>query len=217
MLFAVFQYLATNITLAVALTILYQQHALNAIEIIPALIMFSITLTMVILFVIGLRSVAQLKQLLAPPIHFANRLLRREFISEAAIHRFLDDATDGIGVFRRQPLNIQLMPFALALSGESLLIILMSTIFVALRQPVSPTTIIIGVSMATLFSVVSPTQLGIGLAEGAVALVLSALNIPLESAVIISVTYRGFVVWLPMLYGFIALQASGLRTITSRT
>jgi len=216
-LFAVFQYLTTNITLAAALTLLYQRRALNAGETIPALIIFGVTLTMTALFMIGLGSVARLERLIAPPIRLANRLLRRKLVSETAVHRFLADAEGGMDSFRHQPLTVRLAPFAFALGGEGLAMILLGAIFVGFRQPISPAAIVVGVSMSALFSVVSPTPLGIGLAEGATALVLTTLNVPLESAIVISLTYRGFVVWLPMLYGFVALQAAGLRAVASRT
>ena len=215
--FSVFQFLATNITLAAALTLLYQRRALNAGETMAALIMFGVTATMTALFMNGLGSVPRLEGLIAPPMRLVNRLVRRELISETAVHRFLADAGGGIDSFRRQPPTVRLAPFAFALGGEGLAMILLGAIFLAFRQPISPAAIVVGVSMSTLFSVVSPTPLGIGLAEGAVALVLTTLNIPIESAVVISLTYRGFIVWLPMLIGFIALQAVGLRTVAART
>lgn len=42
-------------------------------------------------------------------------------------------------------------------------------------------------------------------------LALTTLGVPLENAVVISLAYRGFTIWLPMLYGFLALQAAGLQ------
>ena len=65
--------------------------------------------------------------------------------------------------------------------------------------------------MAFLFTIVSPTPMGIGVVEGAMAITLSTLRVPLEAAVIITLAYRGFTLWLPLLYGIVALQISGLR------
>jgi hypothetical protein len=45
----------------------------------------------------------------------------------------------------------------------------------------------------------------------AIAIILIKMSVATENAIIISLAYRGFTIWLPALYGFIALQWSGLR------
>jgi hypothetical protein len=215
-LFAVAQYLGASCVLVGALALLWQQRVLNAGELLPALVLFGATGAMAGLLWLSLKSLAQLERVGLWLIRLGNRALRRNLISEIAWRAFLAEAAGGFELLRRQPLKIWLMPCALSLTGEGLAMILLSLIFAGFGQPLSAVAIVGGVSLSTLFTVVSPTPLGIGVAEGAVTLALSTVNVPLASALLISLTYRGFVVWLPMLYGFIALQASGLRTALTR-
>lgn len=209
MLFAVMQYLGVSCVLGGALILLWNRQILNAGELLPAFILFGLTGALAGLLWLGLKSLAQLERLGLWFIRLSQRALRRNLISEMAWRVFLAEAAEGFELLRRQPLKLWLTPFALALGGEGWAMILLSAIFISFGQPLSGVAIVAGVSLSTLFTIVSPTPLGIGVAEGAAALALSTVNIPPATALLISLTYRGFLIWLPMLYGFIALQASG--------
>ncbi|MBI3177068.1 MAG: flippase-like domain-containing protein, partial [Chloroflexi bacterium] len=83
--------------------------------------------------------------------------------------------------------------------------------FLAFGQPFSVGAITAVFSLGYLFTIVSPTPLGIGVAEGAMVLTLTSLRVPIEAAVVITLAYRGFTVWLPLAYGFAMLQITGIR------
>jgi hypothetical protein len=97
----------------------------------------------------------------------------------------------------------------LALSGKSLLIIILFLVFMAFDVPVSAGTLIAGYSMAFLFTVVSPTPSGVGIVEGALTLTLASFYIPLSDAAVVAITYRGVTFWLPLVFGMLALRWLG--------
>ncbi len=61
-------------------------------------------------------------------------------------------------------------------------------------------------AMDTAFSVVNLVPHGLGIAEGAIALVLVTLGVPAERALAIAIIFRGLNVWLPVLAGFVLLR-----------
>ena len=57
--------------------------------------------------------------------------------------------------------------------------------------------------------VVTPTPAGIGFVEGLMTLALNGLEVPLASAAVITLAYRGITLWLFLLYGMIAFRWIG--------
>lgn len=71
--------------------------------------------------------------------------------------------------------------------------------------------------MTLLFGIVSPTPNGIGIVEGIMPVIYSSLGLPLATATVISLTFRGFTFWLPMLAGFFLLRRLKLFTPAERS
>ncbi len=61
-------------------------------------------------------------------------------------------------------------------------------------------------SVGMLFFVMTPTPGGLGFVEGILILVMSSLGVPQESAVVITLAYRGLTFWLPFILGFFAYR-----------
>ncbi len=72
--------------------------------------------------------------------------------------------------------------------------------------PLRPGTLIAGYMLNIVFSIVTIIPHGIGVAEGAMALVLASLGVTTTSAVAITVAFRGLNVWLPLAIGFFFLR-----------
>lgn len=79
-------------------------------------------------------------------------------------------------------------------------------LFLAFWKSVSPGMIVAGYSMGVLFWIVSPTPQGIGVVEGMMTIVFNSLGVPLEKATVISIAFRGFTFWIPLLIGFFLLR-----------
>jgi uncharacterized protein (TIRG00374 family) len=105
----------------------------------------------------------------------------------------------------------------LALTNKTLLISVLLLVFLSFKAPISIGTLVAGFSVAYLFLIVSPTPSGIGVVEGIMTLVLRSMYIPLGTAVLISLTYRGITFWLPLLFGLFAFRrlsgTSDLKTV----
>lgn len=83
--------------------------------------------------------------------------------------------------------------------------------FAAFHQTLSVGTLVAGYSIGQLFLIVSPTPSGIGFVESAMTLGLRGLRVPLDSAAVITMAYRGFTCWLPVVYGLAAMRVLDRR------
>ena len=86
------------------------------------------------------------------------------------------------------------------------LICILLLTFLAFHVPYSSGTIVAGFSIGYLFLIVSPTPAGIGIVEGVLTLALTSLWVPVEAAAIITLVYRGYTFWLPLIVGMAAFR-----------
>ncbi|MBI3241669.1 MAG: flippase-like domain-containing protein [Chloroflexi bacterium] len=218
-LFIVFEYMSFSVVLVLGLIVLFRRGNLHLSELIASLILFCAAIGLISVVALGMRSAEALERFLVWMARLVNRLtrviLKRDLVSEPYAHEFAAEAAEGLQSLRNQPRGSWLFPIAVALSSKALLISLLFLLFLAFNQPFSVGTLIAGFSMAFLFTIVSPTPMGIGIVEGVMALSLQTLRVPLEAAVIIALAYRGFTLWLPLFYGALILQFSGLRVKAS--
>src|SRR3990170_2778934 len=114
----------------------------------------------------------------------------------------------GLDNARRSPQGM-ILSIALALSHKALLISVLFLVFMAFQQPFSVGTLIAGFGLGYLFMVVTPTPAGIGFVEGLLTLALNGLGVPLASAAVITLAYRGITLWLMLAYGMIAFRWIG--------
>ncbi|MBX3015346.1 MAG: lysylphosphatidylglycerol synthetase family protein [Caldilineaceae bacterium] len=90
-------------------------------------------------------------------------------------------------------------------------------IFLAFAQPIGHGVLLVGYAMTVLFGIVSPTPNGIGVVEGLMPVIYTSLGLPLATATVISLTFRGFTFWLPMLAGFFFLRRLQLFSAAERS
>ena len=122
-------------------------------------------------------------------------------------------AAEGLNRLRQKGPRAQLGLLLYGLAGQAFLGVMLAATLRAFSQPISPTIVLAGVGMAGLFTAVSPTPVGVGIVEGAVAAVFASLGVEPGAALIVSLAFRGLTLWLPVLYGFIALQTLGFEAI----
>ena len=215
--FAVFQYLALAIGISLALLALAVRGVLFPIEWLPALPMFAVALAQYAVLLAALRAPERLERAmvwLAERINrVSGRLFRRDLAPVDRVHRIAANAAEGLASMRQKGLRAQLGLLAYGMVSQALLGVMLALLLLAFRQPASLTNVLAGLGMAGLFTVVSPTPVGLGVVEGAVAIVLAWLGIQPGPALIVSLAFRGLTLWLPVLYGFVALEALGFRAI----
>ena len=215
--FAVFQYLTLAITIGLALVALAAHHVLSPLEWLPALPIFAVALGQYAVLLFAMRSPVRLERAgtwLADRVNnVSRRLVHRELVALEQVHLIGANAAGGLESMRQKGPLAQLGLLLYGLMSQALLGVVLAVLLLAFGQHASLTIVLAGLGMAILFTVVSPTPVGVGVVEGALAVVLASLGIAPGAAVIVSLAFRGVTLWLPVLYGFIALQALGFRAI----
>jgi uncharacterized protein (TIRG00374 family) len=214
-----YDYLAFIIVLALGLSVLIRRDRLGAGEISASAVLLTIASVFAFLLWLGMRSGDQLGHALAWMARTVNRVLRplrrRNYLSEDAARAFANEAAEGLSIARQAPSGAILLPAALALSKQALLISILFMVFMAFGQAFSVGTLVAGYAIGYLFLIVSPTPSGIGFVEGAMTLALTTLRVPLAAATIITLGYRGVTLWLTLLYGVIAMRWIGQQPTLS--
>lgn len=199
---------------AVGLLVLFKLNHLSAAEVLAAVILGAIALIVGAVLVLGMESPEYLTRALYWIGMRLNRLLRpllrRDLVELSRTHTFAHDVHEGLQEVRRTPHRL-LLPAALAGTSKVLLLTVLALVFAAFGRPLSASTLIASFSVGYLFYIVSPTPSGIGFVEGAMTLVLTSLGMPIATAAVITLAFRGITFWLTILYGMAAMRWIGLQ------
>lgn len=210
-----FDYLGFIVMLFLGLIVLIRRNNLTTIEIVSSVILVTIAIVFFCLLYLGVRSGDALGKALAWMARLVNRLVypftHRQYLSEDRAHEFAHDAAEGLCELRRKPRNI-LLPAGLALVNKILLVSILFFVFLAFKVPVSAGTIVAGFSIGYLFVIASPTPAGLGIVEGVMTIYLRSMYVPWGDAAVITLVYRGFTFWVPLLVGMIAFRMLGRST-----
>jgi len=210
-LFLFFDQAAFLLVLALGWIVLLRRNNLNATEITASLVLLAGASVFASLLYIGYRSAEQLGNTLARIARGINRLLKpflhRDYLSEERAHTFAGDVGEGLADLRGRPKEL-FTPFLYALLNKALLMSILACSFLSFNVSFTAGTVIAGWAIGYLFLIVSPTPNGIGIVEGVMPLALSSLGVPVEAAVVITLTYRGVTFWIMM-----ALAAWSFRTL----
>lgn len=208
-MYLLYDYFAVLVVIGLGLIVLVRRNQLTSGEVFATIFLSAYAGVLGFLLYLGMRSAHRFGDALAAIGHIGNRILRpfvkRDRFDVRHAHEFARDIAEGLEAARRSPGGL-VLPAALALSNKAWMIATLFLIFLAFGQPFSVGTLIAGYSIGALFAVVSPTPSGIGFVEGAMTLVLTSLNVPLASAAVITLAYRGVTFWFPLLLGFVALR-----------
>ncbi len=205
----VFDLIGFMTVLVIGLFVLFRRDDLTATTVSASIILFLIAAFLLFLFVLGVQSGEKLSKALGMITRIINRLLRpiikRDYLSEANAIARAREAANGLKEIHSDPRKL-FWPYLLALNGKAIQIVIFWLIFVAFNVPFTVGTIIAGFCVAFLFMVVSPSPVGIGVVETLLPLTLRAMFVPLDSAVVITLAYRGMTLWLPMFFGMLCIR-----------
>ncbi len=208
-LFLLFEYLALLTIIIVGLLILAFYKTLAVTEVIAFILFLALAASLTALLILAARSQQKLAAVLAWLAVRANRLLkpflRREPFEVEKASALACEAAEGINALRHVRLG-WLKPLLLTFTGKALLIAILGLMFLGFNTEFTIAKLIAGFGIAYLFVIISPTPSGMGFVEGAMALTLRSLDIPLESAAIITLAFRGVTFWLPFFLGLIAFR-----------
>jgi uncharacterized protein (TIRG00374 family) len=208
-LYLLFDYAGFLVVLAFGILVQIRRNNLSAAEIGAAVILTLLAVGIAVLLILGMRSGAALSRALQGLARLVNGLLRpflhRDYLSEAHAHEFAYEAADGLREMRCCPRNLY-TSLGLAFLSKLVLVSVLAVIFLAFGVPISIGTVIAGFSIGYLFMIISPTPAGLGVVEGALTLALNAQRIPLGTATVLTLAYRGVTFWWPLLLGMFAFR-----------
>ncbi len=208
-LFVLFDYVGFLFVLTLGLAVLARRNELDWPEISASIILVIIALFITFLLYLGAKSGETLAKFLTAGGKIINAMVRpfihREYLSLERARSFALEVAEGLSAMRFTPRS-WIKPIILAVNNKAILITIMMMCFLAFRQSFTAGTIIAGFSIGYLFVIVSPTPSGIGIVEGIMTLVLKSLRVPLESAAVIVLAFRGVTFWFPLLPGMIAFR-----------
>lgn len=211
-LYVLLDYLGFLAILSLAVIVMFRRNTFNTLELAPAMFILALIAILGFLLYQAMRSSVAFGNALAYMARQVNRLLwpflHREYIAEYRAHDFAHDASGGLHRLRHKPRGL-LLPALLAFNSKLMLLIIFALSFAAFDVPVSPGTIIVGYSIGFLFTAASPTPGGLGIVEGVLPLVLSTMWIPLGTGAVITLAFRAFTFWLPLLIGMAAFNWLG--------
>ena len=204
------EYITFIAVLTLGFVVLIRRNSLELPEVLASTVLILIAIGFSVLLILGMRSKHHLESTLVWTARSINRIvtfiMRRDYLSETIAQRFAQDTSEAFYRLRHQLPSLWL-PFAIALIGKTLHILILMLVFVAFQQQFSLGTLIAGYSLANLFSIVSITPGGLAIVEGVMVVSLSTLRVPLASATVITLAYRGFTFWLPFGIGFMSLRS----------
>jgi uncharacterized protein (TIRG00374 family) len=208
-LFVLYDYFAFLCLLALGWVVLIRRNNLDSGEIIASFIMLGLAIGLASILYLGYRSGERLGNALAGGVRIINRLfnpfIHRPYLSEAGARRYAFEISDGLLAIKGKRKEL-IWPFLFALNNKAILLIILAISFLAYQVPFTAGTLVAGLSVAYLFTIVSPTPAGLGFVEGALTVALNAMRVPLGSAAVITLTYRAITFWFPLAVGAFALR-----------
>jgi len=208
-LYMIFEYCSLLLVVALGFFSLLKRSLLGWPLISSALALFGFVIFMVYMLFLGMRYPDRFRGFFVGISRMLNRLvravIRREFLPLRSAETFTDTAIESINLLKSKWRGL-IFPFGLAMLNKVILIIILMLMFIAFKEPFTPGILIAGFSLCYLFFYASPTPAGIGIVEGVMTLALKSLGVPLASATLITLSFRGFTFWLPLLVGFISFR-----------
>lgn len=208
-LFLEFEYLSIMTFMGLGFIILLRHNQLTGPEIGAAAIMAALTTGLATFLVLGVYSGHQLVHILNFVTKLANRvsqaLVHREIIDRQKASEFISEIIHGLKALKKSPRQM-VIPGLLGISGKAIQLGILFLVLQAFQINVSIETVVASFSLAILFLIVSPTPYGIGVVEGVMILALISMNVDADSAALITIVYRGFTFWVPLLLGLAAFR-----------
>jgi hypothetical protein len=208
----IYEYTALLSLTALGFIVLIRRNSLQTSEIIAAAILFLLVVNMAVLLFLGYKAPSRLGVVLAWAARLVNWVVRpfihRDYLQEKKAHLFAREVAEGIKLLKGKGRSL-FLPFLFSMNNKALLICIMAFIFLTLGTPFSAGTLVGGVSLSSLFMIVSPTPSGVGIVEGMLPLALKMLRVNWDAAVLITLLYRGVTFWFPLVVGIITFRLLG--------
>jgi uncharacterized protein (TIRG00374 family) len=212
-------YASIAVMLLIAMLYLFSIHSLGLQVIIPAIAFFVLTFGLFLLIYFAGKNKQLLKRILDWCKNLLNKLMKMvhrpiAVRDETVVDRFITELENSYKIMRedRRPLFVAL---GYILSSQFMYLISLYVLFLSLGIEPLYRVILAGYAIGVMFIVISPTPSGVGFVEGSMALAYSSLGVPGAAAATVTLIYRGFSFWMPLLIGFVNLQRRHLVDIVA--
>jgi phosphatidylglycerol lysyltransferase len=203
------EYSMFALVLTIGLTYLFFQHALTLYEVVGAFILLLGAISLSSVLGLGWWRPHWLHGLLNWFQRMANRIGRQfdrpNLIASDWAERNAVDFFQAAQSMTAHPARLT-QTLGVGLFTHIVDLTTLYVLFLAFYQPISIGPLVAGYAVGTLFLIVSPTPMGIGVVEGLMPLVFISLGIPSNVAIVVTLAYRGLTFWLPLTLGFILMQ-----------
>jgi glycosyltransferase 2 family protein len=227
-LYAIYEYITLLMVVFLGFVTLIRRNqfsgGMSGGEITAAILLLVATIGFGLLLYLGYRSSERLGNLLARFASLVNRMLfrftKKEVWNPENARTLAMEVGEGVSAIEQSKGRL-LRPFLFALANKILLILLLTSIFIAFNVDFSLGSVVAGYGFCQLFFYVSPTPAGIGVVESLFPVILNLLRVPLASGLLITLLYRGITVWLTFGIGFWSFRklqreyAKEQRTLTA--
>lgn len=199
---------AFTVVLVAGLVYLFLRHDLKLYEIIAALSLLLFTAGQAGVLLLGLWQPTLLHRLLSWVQRIVNALAHKFRLRPLPS----DWATRNAAEFTEAAAAISSHPWRLGpavgvgLAAHAVNLASLYTLFRAFQQGTTFGTLVAGYAMGVLFLNISPIPQGIGVVEATMVLVFASLGVSSESALVITLTFRGLTFWVPLALGALVLH-----------
>jgi phosphatidylglycerol lysyltransferase len=197
------------LVLLFGLAYLLTHHDLKPFEVLATGILLTIVATLTAALVLAMSRVDLVRRLMQCLQGLVNRLgaaiHRGTLLQDDWAARNTADLEQAGAAVRAHPSRL-LATLAIALGAHGLDLLSLWMLFMAFRQEISIGALIAGFAIGVLFWIVSISPQGIGVVEGAMALVFVSLGVPAPHATIIALAFRALTFWLPLGIGALTLR-----------
>lgn len=203
-------YASIAILLLIAMVYFYTIGSLELRVVIPTIAFFLITFALFLLIYFAGKNREFLKKLLdwsKRKLNASARFFHRPLVikNDTVVDNFIDELANAYRIARtdRKPLYLAL---GYVLLSHFMFLMCIYVLFLSFGIDPLIRVLIAGYAIGVMIVVISPTPNGAGFVEGSMALAYTSMGIPGGEAVAVTLIYRGFSFWLPLLVGFVAVQ-----------
>jgi uncharacterized protein (TIRG00374 family) len=208
-LYAIYEYITLLMVVFLGFVTLIRRNqihgGMSGGEITAAILLLGSTIGFGLLLYIGYRSSERLGNVLARFAGWLNRVLfrftKKEVWNPENARTLAMEIGEGVSTLEQSKGRL-LRPLLFAIANKVILILLLTSIFVALNVDFSLGTVVAGYGFCQLFFYVSPTPAGVGIVESLFPVILNLLRVPLADGLLITLIYRGLTIWLSFGVGF---------------
>jgi glycosyltransferase 2 family protein len=209
-------YISIAVLLIFAMFFLNRAGSLELRVVIPSLSFLAITGGMYWLIYSAGKNKPTLKRFLDWAKRVTNKVLipfhKKIESTETTIDKFIDELENAYMAISKDKTNLFKAVGAISVSHFMYLAAIYVLFFSLGIEPLYRV-LLSGYAIGMMFVVISPTPNGVGFVEGSMVLAYGSLGIPGAAAATVTLIYRGFSFWLPLLIGFLALQRGHLLAL----